>query len=92
MALAALAEAQKQGDVVAFIDVDHALDPRYCAHVGINLDEMLVSQPATGEEALSILEILAKSKALGMIVVDTVAGLVPQAELEQWANPRDEDV
>ncbi len=77
-----IANAQKAGGVAAFIDAEHALDPAYAKKLGVNLDELLVSQPDSGEEALSICETLARSNALDVIVVDSVAALVPKAELE----------
>jgi recombination protein RecA len=77
-----IANAQKAGGLAAFIDAEHALDPAYAKKLGVNLDDLLVSQPASGEEALTICETLAKSNALDVIVVDSVAALVPKAELE----------
>jgi recombination protein RecA len=77
-----IANAQKGGGLAAFIDAEHALDPAYAKKLGVNLDELLVSQPDSGEEALSICETLARSNALDVIVVDSVAALVPKAELE----------
>jgi recombination protein RecA len=77
-----IANAQKAGGQAAFIDAEHALDPAYAKRLGVNLDELLVSQPDSGEEALSICETLARSNALDVIVVDSVAALVPKAELE----------
>ncbi len=77
-----IANAQKQGGLAAFIDAEHALDPAYAKKLGVNLDDLLVSQPDSGEEALSICETLARSNALDVIVVDSVAALVPKAELE----------
>ena len=77
-----IANAQKMGGTAAFIDAEHALDPAYARKLGVNLDELLVSQPDSGEEALSICETLARSNALDIIVVDSVAALVPKAELE----------
>jgi recombination protein RecA len=77
-----IANAQKAGGLAAFIDAEHALDPAYAKKLGVNLDELLVSQPDSGEEALSICETLARSNALDVIVVDSVAALVPKAELE----------
>jgi recombination protein RecA len=77
-----IANAQKAGGLAAFIDAEHALDPGYAKRLGVNLDDMLVSQPDSGEEALSICETLARSNALDVIVVDSVAALVPKAELE----------
>jgi recombination protein RecA len=77
-----IANAQKGGGLAAFIDAEHALDPAYAKKLGVNLDDLLVSQPDSGEEALSICETLARSNALDVIVVDSVAALVPKAELE----------
>src|SRR2546425_4038672 len=77
-----IANAQKNGGLAAFIDAEHALDPAYAKRLGVNLDDLLVSQPDSGEEALSIVETLARSNALDVIVVDSVAALVPQSELE----------
>jgi recombination protein RecA len=77
-----IANAQKAGGLAAFIDAEHALDPAYSKKLGVNLDDLLVSQPDSGEEALSICETLARSNALDVIVVDSVAALVPKAELE----------
>jgi recombination protein RecA len=77
-----LAEAQKRGGVVAFIDVEHALDPTYARACGVNVDELLVSQPDTGEQALEITETLIRSGGVDCVVVDSVAALVPRAEIE----------
>jgi len=77
-----IANAQKKGGLAAFIDAEHALDPAYAKKLGVNLDDLLVSQPDSGEEALSICETLARSNALDVIVIDSVAALVPKAELE----------
>jgi len=77
-----IANAQKAGGLAAFIDAEHALDPAYAKRLGVNLAELLVSQPDSGEEALSICETLARSNALDVIVIDSVAALVPKAELE----------
>ncbi|HEY9170808.1 MAG TPA: recombinase RecA [Verrucomicrobiae bacterium] len=77
-----IANAQKTGGLAAFIDAEHALDPAYAKKLGVNLDDLLVSQPDSGEEALTICETLARSNALDVIVVDSVAALVPKAELE----------
>ena len=77
-----IANAQKTGGLAAFIDAEHALDPNYARRLGVNLDDLLVSQPDSGEEALTICETLARSNALDVIVVDSVAALVPKAELE----------
>src|SRR5687768_13947503 len=77
-----IANAQKGGGLAAFIDAEHALDPAYAKKLGVNLDDLLVSQPDSGEEALTICETLAKSNAVDVIVIDSVAALVPKAELE----------
>jgi recombination protein RecA len=77
-----IANAQKAGGLAAFIDAEHALDPAYAKKLGVNLDDLLVSQPDSGEEALTICETLARSNALDVIVIDSVAALVPRAELE----------
>jgi recombination protein RecA len=77
-----LAEAQRKGGVVAFIDVEHALDPQYARACGVNVDELLVSQPDTGEQALEITETLIRSGGVDCVVVDSVAALVPRAEIE----------
>lgn len=82
VALHAIAEAQKGGGVAAFIDVEHALDPLYASKLGVNLDDLLISQPDTGEQALEIAEALVRSGAVDIIVVDSVAALVPRAEIE----------
>ncbi len=77
-----VANAQKNGGIAAYIDAEHALDPSYAAKIGVNLDELMISQPDSGEEALNIAEMLARSNALDVIVVDSVAALVPKNELE----------
>src|SRR5881227_447935 len=77
-----IAEAQRKGGVAAFIDVEHALDPGYARACGVNVDELLVSQPDTGEQALEITETLIRSGGVDCIVVDSVAALVPRAEIE----------
>ena len=82
LALHIVAEAQKAGGYAAFIDAEHAMDPQYSQKLGVNLEEILVSQPDTGEQALEITETLVRSGALDVIVVDSVAALVPRAELE----------
>ncbi len=82
LALHMVAEAQKKGGVAAFIDAEHALDVNYARKLGVNVEELLVSQPDTGEQALEIAEVLARSGAVDIIVVDSVAALVPRAELE----------
>ena len=82
LTLHAIAEAQKNGGQAAFIDAEHALDPVYAKNLGVNVDELLVSQPDTGEQALEICEMLARSGALDIIVIDSVAALVPKAEIQ----------
>ena len=77
-----IAEVQKMGGIAAFIDAEHALDPDYAKKIGINISELLISQPDTGEQALEILETLVRSSAVDVIVVDSVAALVPQKEIE----------
>ncbi len=77
-----IAEAQKQGGIAAYIDVEHALDPVYSGHLGVNVEDMLISQPDTGEQALEITEALVRSGAVDVIVIDSVAALVPRAEIE----------
>ncbi|MDA0353137.1 MAG: recombinase RecA [Chloroflexi bacterium] len=77
-----LAEAQKSGGTAAYIDVEHAMDPAYAAACGINVDELLISQPDTGEQALEICEALIRSGAIDLVVIDSVAALVPRAEIE----------
>ena len=82
LALHVVAEAQKQGGTCAFIDVEHALDPVYARKLGVDVDELLISQPDTGEQSLEITDTLVRSGAIDVLVVDSVAALVPQAELE----------
>lgn len=82
VALHAIAEVQRQGGQAAFIDAEHALDPKYARNLGVNIDELLLSQPDTGEQALEIAEALVRSGAVDIIVVDSVAALVPKAEIE----------
>jgi recombination protein RecA len=82
VALHVIAEAQKQGGVAAFVDAEHALDPIYASRIGVNIDELLISQPDTGEQALDIVEVLVRSGAVDIIVIDSVAALVPKAEIE----------
>jgi len=81
-ALQAIAEVQKQGGRAAFIDAEHALDPVYASKLGVNINELLLSQPDTGEQALEICEALVRSEAVNIVVIDSVAALVPQAEIE----------
>ena len=82
LALHAIAEVQKSGGIAAFIDAEHALDPTYAEKLGVNIDELYISQPDTGEQALDIAEMLVRSGAVDLIVVDSVAALVPKAEIE----------
>ena len=82
LALHMIAEAQKTGGRAAFIDAEHALDPEYAKNLGVDIDELLVSQPDTGEQALEICEMLVRSGALDIVVVDSVAALVPKSEIE----------
>ena len=82
LALHAIAEAQRQGGAAAFVDAEHALDPVYAQNLGVNIEDLLVSQPDTGEQALEICEMLARSGALDLIVIDSVAALVPKAEIQ----------
>ena len=77
-----VANAQKAGGIAAYIDAEHALDPSYAAKIGVNLDELMISQPDSGEEALNIAEMLTRSNAIDVIVIDSVAALVPKSELE----------
>jgi recombination protein RecA len=82
MTLHMVAEAQKQGGTAAFVDAEHALDPQYAEKLGVNVDELLVSQPDTGEQALEITDMLVRSGAVDVVVVDSVAALTPRAEIE----------
>lgn len=82
VALHAIAEAQKKGGTAAFIDAEHAFDPEYAGRIGINVSDLLISQPDTGEQALEITETLVRSNAVDVIVIDSVAALVPRAEIE----------
>ncbi len=82
LSLHVVAEAQKAGGVAAFIDAEHALDPAYAARIGVNTDDLLISQPDTGEQALEIVEALVRSQAVDVVVVDSVAALVPKAEID----------
>ncbi len=82
LALHIVANAQKQGGIAAYIDAEHALDPTYAKKIGVNLDELMISQPDSGEDALNIAEMLARSNAVDVIVIDSVAALVPKSELE----------
>ena len=82
LALTVAANAQKMGGIAAFIDAEHALDPSWAKRIGVNIDELLVSQPDTGEQALEICELLVRSNAVDIIIVDSVAALIPRAEIE----------
>ncbi|MDY4849352.1 MAG: recombinase RecA [Bacilli bacterium] len=82
LALHAIAECQKAGGRAAFVDAEHAIDPVYARNLGVNIDELILSQPDSGEQALEIVEMLANSGAISLIIVDSVAALVPQAELD----------
>jgi recombination protein RecA len=82
LTLHVIAEAQKRGGTAAFVDAEHALDPEYARRIGVNIDELLISQPDNGEQALDIVEALVRSGAVEVIVVDSVAALTPQAEIE----------
>lgn len=82
VALHIIAEAQKKGGIAAFIDAEHALDPGYAKKLGVNIENLIISQPDTGEQALEIAEALVRSGAIDVIVVDSVAALVPKAEIE----------
>ncbi len=82
LALQCIAECQKEGGKAAFIDAEHAIDPRYAKALGVDVDELILSQPDSGEQALEIAEVLIKSGAIDLIVIDSVAALVPQAELD----------
>ena len=82
LTLHAVAEAQKQKGVCAFIDAEHALDTNYAKKIGVNLDNLLIAQPDTGEQALDIVETLVRSESVDLVVVDSVAALIPKAELE----------
>ena len=82
LALHIIAEAQKNDGIAAFIDAEHALDPNYAKNIGVNIDELIISQPDTGEQALEIVESLVRSNAVDVIVIDSVAALVPKAEIE----------
>ena len=82
LALQIVAEAQAEGGIAAFIDAEHALDPSYASRLGVDIDEILISQPDTGEQALEICDMLVRSGAIDVVVIDSVAALVPRAELE----------
>src|SRR5690606_7408075 len=82
LTLQVIAEVQRQGGTAAFVDAEHALDPVYAEKVGVNVDDLLISQPDTGEQALEITDMLVRSGAVDVIVVDSVAALTPKAEIE----------
>ena len=82
LALHAVAEAQKAGGIAAFVDAEHALDPIYARKLGVDVDNLIVSQPDTGEQALEITDTLVRSNAVDILVIDSVAALVPRAEIE----------
>ncbi|MGL6250321.1 MAG: ATPase domain-containing protein, partial [Billgrantia desiderata] len=82
LTLSVIAQAQKQGKTCAFIDAEHALDPSYAEKLGVNLDDLLVSQPDTGEQALEICDMLVRSGGVDVIIIDSVAALTPRAEIE----------
>ena len=82
LALHTIAEAQKKGGICAFVDAEHALDPIYARKLGVNVDDLLISQPDAGEQALEIADTLVRSGAIDVLVIDSVAALVPRAELE----------
>lgn len=82
LALHVVAEVQKTGGLAAFVDAEHALDPEYAGRIGVNLDDLLISQPDTGEQALEIAETLVRSSAVDVVIIDSVAALVPRAEIE----------
>ena len=89
LTLHSVAEEQKKGGVCAFVDAEHALDPQYAKKLGVNLDDLLISQPDTGEQALEITDTLVRSGAVSLVVVDSVAALTPKSELEAiWATAR----
>src|SRR3989339_2248755 len=77
-----IAEVQKKGGIAAFVDAEHAMDPDYARKIGVNIDELFISQPDTGEQALEIVETLVRSNAIDVVVVDSVAALTPKAEIE----------
>ena len=82
LTLQVIAECQKKGGTCAFIDAEHALDPQYAEKLGVNVDELLLSQPDTGEQALEVADMLVKSKNVDLVIIDSVAALVPKAEIE----------
>ena len=82
LALTIVSHAQKNGGLAAYIDAEHALDPAYAGKIGVNLDDLLISQPDCGEDALNIADVLAKSNAIDVVVIDSVAALIPRVELQ----------
>ena len=86
LTLHVVAEEQKKGGICAFVDAEHALDPQYAKKLGVNLDDLLISQPDTGEQALEIVDTLVRSGAVSLIVIDSVAALVPKSEIEKLLN------
>ena len=82
LTLQIIAECQKAGGTAAFIDAEHALDPSYAEKIGVNVDDLLLSQPDTGEQALEVADIMVKSESVDVLVIDSVAALVPRAEIE----------
>ena len=82
LTLQIIAQCQKEGGTCAFIDAEHALDPQYAEKLGVNVDELLLSQPDTGEQALEVADMLVKSKSVDLVIIDSVAALVPRAEIE----------
>ena len=85
LTLQVIAECQKQGGTAAFIDAEHALDPVYAEKIGVKIDDLLLSQPDTGEQALEVADIMVKSGGIDVLVIDSVAALVPRAEIEvKW--------
>ena len=82
LAMHAVAEAQRNGGICAYIDAEHAMDPIYAEGIGVDIDELLISQPDTGEQALEITDMLIRSNALDVVVIDSVAALTPRAEIE----------
>ena len=87
LAMHVVAEAQRNGGICAYIDAEHAMDPVYAKAIGVNIDDLLISQPDTGEQALEIADMLIRSGALDVLVIDSVAALTPRAEIEgRWAT------
>ena len=82
LTLQIIAQCQKEGGTCAFIDAEHALDPQYAEKLGVNVDELLLSQPDTGEQALEVADMLVRSNSVDLVIIDSVAALVPRAEIE----------